>query len=200
MTTRWIPPSWTGETVAILATGPSMTQALADSLRKHRTIAVNHAFRLAPWADALMALDGGFYLDEFKTFAGIRLCGCEDEAIDAFYVGKMWERVPIGVNHEIEMRNSGAAAIRCAALTGCSRILLAGFNPETSAHFPEAADADERPADEPYPYLAECLAHVIREVRAQGIEVEYVAGAPVEPVVDTPAPSVFRWPRKDRPE
>lgn len=183
MTTRWIPPIWTGETVAILATGPSMTQALADSLRKHRTIAVNHAFRVAPWADALVALDGGFFLEEFKDFAGIRLSGFEHDDIEAFYIGAMYERVQIAEGHVIEMRNSGLAAIRCAALTGPARILLAGFNPETAAHCAEAADADEHPATDPYPYLAEGLAHVIREVRAQGIEVEHVAepsGAPAD--------------------
>jgi len=42
-------------TFAILATGPSMSQALADSLKGRRRIAVNDAFRLAPDADALAA-------------------------------------------------------------------------------------------------------------------------------------------------
>jgi hypothetical protein len=58
--------------VRILATGPSMSQGLADSLRGLHCIAVNFAFRIAPWAMALVANDIKFwdwYRDAYK-FAG----------------------------------------------------------------------------------------------------------------------------------
>jgi hypothetical protein len=48
-------------TIAILATGPSMSQALADSLSHLRRIAVNDAFRLAPDAEALCANDRAWW-------------------------------------------------------------------------------------------------------------------------------------------
>ena len=66
---KWtVPRMWEGQTVAVLASGPSLTPALAQRLRVHRTIAVNHAHRLAPWADMLLALDGG-WPDELRQFA-----------------------------------------------------------------------------------------------------------------------------------
>lgn len=48
-------------TIAILATGPSMSQAVADGLAGMPRIVVNDAFRLAPDADALCANDGGWW-------------------------------------------------------------------------------------------------------------------------------------------
>jgi hypothetical protein len=39
MTTTWkIPPDWQGQTVAVLASGPNMSQEVADALREHRRI------------------------------------------------------------------------------------------------------------------------------------------------------------------
>ena len=43
---------------SILATGPSMSQAVADRARELGSVlAVNDAFELAPWADGLVAND-----------------------------------------------------------------------------------------------------------------------------------------------
>ena len=47
-----------------------MTEEVADSLRSHRTIAVNYACRLAPWADMLVALDLGD-LQELKEVVAL---------------------------------------------------------------------------------------------------------------------------------
>lgn len=41
----------------LLAPGPSMSQALADSVRGHRVVAINNVYELAPWADCLAAND-----------------------------------------------------------------------------------------------------------------------------------------------
>ena len=55
---KWdIPKLWPGETVAIIAGGPSVNQSLADSVRQHKRIVVNHAYMLPPDADMLLALD-----------------------------------------------------------------------------------------------------------------------------------------------
>jgi uncharacterized Rossmann fold enzyme len=48
---------WRGETVAIFGTGPSLTQQQVDSVEHLPTIAINDAYRLAPWADMLYAAD-----------------------------------------------------------------------------------------------------------------------------------------------
>lgn len=61
-------------TIAILATGPSMSQAVADGLAGMPRIVVNDAFRLAPDACALVANDATWWTvnpDALK-FAGRR--------------------------------------------------------------------------------------------------------------------------------
>jgi hypothetical protein len=60
-------PFWSGDTVAILAGGPSLTEGqvakvrLAHSLRRLRAIAVNDAYLLAPWADVHYAADSSWH-------------------------------------------------------------------------------------------------------------------------------------------
>lgn len=49
---------WEGQTVAIFASGPSMSTALADQCRHWRTIAINNqAIDCAPWADVIYGSD-----------------------------------------------------------------------------------------------------------------------------------------------
>ena len=159
---------WNGETVAVLGSGPSLTREIADELSAHRRIAVNHAIALAPGADMLVALDGDWPA-EFREFPGLRVIGCEDESIDAIYIGHKHDLVEIGTNHSIYIRNSGLTAIRIAADAGAARIILAGFDPETSGHF------DGYPIDEPgeqYTGLAAGINALIEQLRARGIAVE----------------------------
>lgn len=67
--TPWQNDFWTpeaiflGETVFCLASGPSLTQEVADKIRGHRAIAVNSSCRLAPFADVLYFTDSGWYAD-----------------------------------------------------------------------------------------------------------------------------------------
>jgi len=49
---------WPDAVVAIFGAGPSLTQAQVEQTRGAcQTIAVNLAYRLAPWADLLYACD-----------------------------------------------------------------------------------------------------------------------------------------------
>ena len=65
--------------VGILATGPSMSQAVADRVREtcDAVIAVNTAYELAPWADALAANDNSWWRKnpQAKDFAGRKYSG-----------------------------------------------------------------------------------------------------------------------------
>lgn len=174
MTTPWIiPPMFAGQTVAVLASGASLTQEAADSVKHLPRIAVRRAFRLAPDADMLIALDGppnhGFW-DESKDFAGIRICGVECE-MDAMYLCIPHERVTLSPSHVIEIRNNGLAAIRVAAMAGATKILLLGFDPEPYSHFYDGVDSDW----DQYPGLAAGLAQLISELGAQGVSVERYA-------------------------
>lgn len=69
-----VPRLWPGETVAILAGGPSLTADQVDYVRgKARVIAINNAYRLAPWADALYACDGEWWDSYRPEFAGLKI-------------------------------------------------------------------------------------------------------------------------------
>lgn len=177
MTTPWKVPMWQGQTVAVLASGPSMTQELADSVKHLPRIAVRRAVRLAPDADMVLALDGppneGFWPElEASGFAGIRVCGVECD-LDAMYLNIPHERITLGPGHVIESRNNGLAAIRVAAMAGAAKILLLGFDPERNGHFYDDL-TDPGYAGEWYPGLTAGLAALIMELRGKGIEVERV--------------------------
>ena len=82
MTKFWkVPRMWEGETVAILAGGPSLTQAQVDYVKgKCKVIAINSSYLLAPWADILYFCDNRWYTEcghknrkEFKEFKGIKV-------------------------------------------------------------------------------------------------------------------------------
>lgn len=179
MTTPWKPSGeWAGATVAVMGSGPSLTADVADSLRQHRSIAVNYALRLAPWADMLVALDGNWPA-EFRAFEGMRVTGIADEGLDALYAGPQYESVQLAPNHQIEIHNSGLAAIRIAAAMGASRIILAGFDPELRGHF-----YDDEVDTGGYVGLSAGLRQITAELKARGIAVEKYAPpvADVEPI------------------
>lgn len=71
--------------VAVLATGPSMSQAVADSVRgRCRAVVVSDAWRLAPWADALVSGDAAWWRahPDALTFAGRRFAAVEVPGVE----------------------------------------------------------------------------------------------------------------------
>ena len=167
MTTTWkITPDWQGQTVAVLASGPNMSQEIADALREHHRIVVNHTHRLAPDADMLVCMDGN-WPQEYRDFAGLRVTGVLDDDLDALYIGPRWERVQMAPGHEIEIHNSGLTAVRVAALMGATRIILAGFAPETQRRW-----HDDEVDTGAYIGLAEALRSLESELTARGVIVE----------------------------
>lgn|GEM_PF-395563 len=63
----WTPePLFKGETVFCVASGPSLTQEIADTLKGRRVIVVNSSCKSAPWADVLYFTDSGWYDGEFE--------------------------------------------------------------------------------------------------------------------------------------
>lgn len=175
MTTPWkIETIWRGQTVAVLGSGPSMTEQAVAELRKYRCIAVNHQYLRAPWADMMVALDLNLPLwFGARNFGGMKVCGVSSDKVDALYVGAMHERVVLGQLHRIEIMSSGLAAIRIAAAMGAARIILSGFDPERA------------PAGK-YIGHAEALAALIKELGAKGIVVERHAPA----TADRPSPAL----------
>lgn len=126
---------WAGDTVAILAGGPSLTQADADYCRgKCRVLAINNSYMLAPWADMLWFCDRRWYewhKESLAEFNGL-ICtlenyDLEDERIkhvhnfgrDGFHPD------PDGVKTG---RNSGYQAMHLAIHLGVRRMLLLGYD------------------------------------------------------------------------
>jgi hypothetical protein len=60
VTTEIVRPRWSG-VIVVAATGPSLTEEVADMCRGHRVIAVNDAYRLMSYADVLYACDAAWW-------------------------------------------------------------------------------------------------------------------------------------------
>jgi hypothetical protein len=117
-------------TFAVLASGPSMNQSIADFVRgKCRVVAVSDVFRLALWADALTAHDACWWENhpEALKFAGRKFSG-------RFHPGV--ELLPFD-GHYGKALNSGLQGMRAAKLLGATKILLLGFDlsADRGAHF-----------------------------------------------------------------
>lgn len=78
---RWrVPQLWPGAKVALLGGGPSLRIEDAEAVRAagFKTIAVNTAFKLAPWSDMLYFCDHEWIMQwrdapEFRAFAGLKV-------------------------------------------------------------------------------------------------------------------------------
>lgn len=126
-----IPRLWPGRTVAVLASGPSMTAGVADQVRAAGipAIAVNNTRELAPWADLIYACDEAWWakypsalaMPGLKvTMGGVRGVHRIGNAGSDIYTDDPSSVTTYG--------NGGAQAIQIAAKAGAARILLAGFD------------------------------------------------------------------------
>jgi hypothetical protein len=118
---------------AILATGPSMSQSLANSLRSENVIVVSDCFRLAPWANALVSQDWAWWLanPEALEFSGRKFSSLKPlNSIDEEKLRRV-EKLP---NLSSSM-NSGLLACEVAKLFGAKQIELYGFDLRGSHYF-----------------------------------------------------------------
>lgn len=139
----WTPePLFGGETVFCLASGPSLTQEIADRIRCGRAIAVNTSARLAPWADVLYFTDSGWYeprRDLVANWAGLvismsrtakrelpdkvrRVQGIGDPTLGGGGFP------PLGTAGIRQGRSSGHTAVSLAIALGASRVVLVGYD------------------------------------------------------------------------
>lgn len=119
--------------MAVLASGPSMSGAVADQVRAAGVpaIAINNTHRLAPWAWLLHAADSAWWLHESnrdaEAFPGIRTT-----MEDVRGVIKLERTGTSGFDPtpgQIRTgKNSGYQGVHIAAQTGAARILLCGFD------------------------------------------------------------------------
>lgn len=123
--------------MAILAGGPSLTQADVDACRgRARVIAIKNAIQLAPWADVLYACDAKWWKawPETASFAGPkygleRVRGREDVTVlrQAGKDGLSEDRAALATG-----QNSGYQAINLAVHFGAKKIVLLGFDMKPS--------------------------------------------------------------------
>lgn len=138
---RWsVPRCFEGGTVAVLASGPSMSQAVANAVHAAGipAIAVNTTFRLAPWAWMLYAADTPWWMHkdhaDAQAFAGLKV-SIEQVANDKNpppgvaqlrNAGRMGYSDDPAVLHTLG--NGGAQALQIAIKAGAACVLLCGFD------------------------------------------------------------------------
>ena len=109
-----------------IASGPSLTAADCELVRQSAlpTIVTNTTFRMAPWADVLMAYDGAWWAhhkEELQAFAGERVTF---SSLGAKY-GALQLQMLMGFRG---FGNSGAAAISLAVFGKAARVVMLGFD------------------------------------------------------------------------
>lgn len=131
-------PDWNGETALIVGSGPSAPTAPLDMVRGNvRCIATNNSWRLVPWADALYATDGSWWLahNGVPEFAGLKISRSRVEYPDINRIkllreGEGWHNrmifKPLGTIGW--GGNSGFQAINLAVQFGATTIVLVGLD------------------------------------------------------------------------
>ncbi len=128
---------WPGETIVCLAGGASLTQADVDFCRgRARVIAINDAYRLAPWADVFYACDTKWWAvhgAQVMPLAGLKLTYSE-EAAERFGIARVPGRRAPGLSldpsHIHLGNNGGYQALNIATLRGGAgaKVILLGYD------------------------------------------------------------------------
>lgn len=127
-----VPRLWPGSTVVCLGGGPSLTSEDVAACRGQRVIAINDAYRLAPWADVLYAADARWWRWHrgVPTFTGLKYSLQRDAAHWGVTIlqhtgDQGLETAPTGLRTG---QNGGYQAINLAVHLGATRVLLLGYD------------------------------------------------------------------------
>ncbi len=177
---------WPGETFICLATGPSLCAEDVNACRGHgRILAVNDAYRLAPWADVLYAADLPWW-DAHPVAAklpALKFAGRPSRAKPR----KGYEHLTVLHTtgpHGLELDpsglrsgggNSGYQAVNLAVHLGAARIILLGYDMQRTgklAHFfgSHPASLGDPPAYRWLPWRA-AFATLVKPLATQGIPI-----------------------------
>ncbi len=184
---------WPGETVVIIASGPSLTQADVDWVRgRARVIVINTSYQMAPWADILYACDSRWWRwhKGAPTFTGLKFALTKDSG--------RWPGVTVlgktgieGIEtkpHALKTgANSGYQALNLAVHLGVSRAVLLGYDMHTGYLGKEHWHKDH-PVKQPSPYgsFLRYFNTAVEPLKALGVEV----------INCTPKSSLKCFPRK----
>jgi len=134
----WL-PDWSGDVVAVVASGSSATSEVVGKLRgKCRVAVVNNSYQLAPWADLLYAADDDWWRWQYKKdFAGLKVTCKERTAKDhgIHYIDLLGVIDTDEDQMVVEPKgmiarggNSGFQLINIVTQTGCKKQIWMGFD------------------------------------------------------------------------
>lgn len=167
-----------GGAAVCIGTGPSLTpDDVAFCRGKVLVIAVNDAWKLAPWADALYASDADWWTlhKGVPGFTGLKYsCSKASGSVAGVQVLRQTghdglELDPTGLRTG---RNSGAAALNLAVLFGATRVLLLGYDcgpHDGKEHFFGAHKGLRNHS--PYALFQKHFALMVGPLKAAGVEV-----------------------------
>lgn len=173
-----VPPLWARQTVAILASGPSMSQAVADQVRDVGipAIAINTTFRLAPWATMLYAADPEWWQHPAHRgahdFAGLKVsCSNVKGVLLLRNTGK--EGFDPDQSAIRTGGNSAYQALHIAIHAGAARILLCGLDMHGGRHHwhGEHPHGLKQTVEENYAEWIKRFNALIKPLAERGIEV-----------------------------
>lgn len=146
-------------TWAILASGPSMSQEVADAVRGLKVVAVSNTYELAPWADVLVSSDRTWWTNNPKAFdfEGEKFCGLTIEP-------------PKGVEKfsgAMSGSNSALLAIQVAVSKGAERVLLFGVDLGGKHYFGD----HPAPLKNPTPQRFDVFQKQFDRYRPKGVEI-----------------------------
>lgn len=132
MSDAWrMPVLWPGATVAILASGPSMSREAAEQVRAAGlpAIAINNTFQLAPWAAMLYAADPEWWhrMPAAHDFAGLKVSVWPVKGVSCVTVTGL-DGIDMTPGCVRTGGNSGYQALQLAMQGGARRVLLLGFD------------------------------------------------------------------------
>lgn len=135
-----VEPLWNGRTAFVLASGPSLTQPIADRLRGQSVMVINSTFKLAPWADVWFFTDNNVFTDNrvaVEAWPGhvITLSKQAKRELPKKVKRVRAEWCPgfktAGDGVVKQGRSSGHTGISVAVALGAARIVLLGYDMRT---------------------------------------------------------------------
>lgn len=176
--TYQVPRLCEGGTVVCCASGPSLLREDVEyaNAKGATVIAVNDAYVYAPFAAALMASDGAWWIHKRPEFAGLRFSLDPQAArIQGVVVLKNTgtEGIELNPGGLKTGRNSGAAAVNLAVHFGAKRILLLGYDMDADKRRSHFFGSHKFPLRDgsPFELFREAFKHQVAPLQQLGIEV-----------------------------
>jgi hypothetical protein len=188
-------PEWPGETVFILAGGPSLRGFDANVLRgRGRIVAIKESALLAPFADVLLFVDGPWYYREralIDAFAGAVVTTATNAALSRCKLMRRGDAEGLAAARDTLNFSCTTvqAALNFVAHTGAGRGVLLGLDAGYHPGGP-ARHHDRNPVPPPagaFDRQAAALATLVAPLRERGVEI----------LNATPGSRLTLWPRID---